>query len=208
MPDAPAAHECPAGLVELIRLPVVEAQASGSAGISEPTDVARLVAFLDSHGEFDAEPDWFNALGAIKLACEDTEHGLLVARQITREDATEGAFLSRWNRLASDAAGRPGVKLYTIGSMIKRAEALGQKFRVGKSAVAMFQGVAELLSSPSIVPGATGGMPMLARGDAQATLWAPSLAAVPRVERSAEHISDISVTLLPASKRTSSQRPL
>jgi predicted P-loop ATPase len=188
LPDAPAAHECPAGLVNLIRLPVVEAQASGPTGISEPTDVARLIAFLDGHGEFDAEPDWFNALGAIKLACGDTEQGLLVARQITREDATEEALLSRWNRLASDAAARPGVKLYTIGSMIKRAETLGRKFHVGKSAVAMFQGVAELLSSPSIVPGMTGcGMPMLARGDTQAALWAPSLAAVPHVERSAEH---------------------
>jgi putative DNA primase/helicase len=188
MPDAPAPHECPAGLIDLIRLPVVEAPASGPTGISEPTDVARLIAFLDSHGEFDAEPDWFNALGAIKLACGDTEQGLLVGRQITREDATEEAFLSRWNRLASDARARPGVKLYTIGSMIKRAETLGRKFHVGKSASAMFQGVAELHSSPSIVPGATnGGMPMLARGDAQAALWAPSLAAVPRVERSAEH---------------------
>ena len=146
MPDAPTPHECPAGLVDLIRLPVVEAKASGPTGISEPTDVARLIAFLDSHGEFDAEPDWFNALGAIKLACGNTEQGLLVARQITREDATEEAFLSRWNRLASDAAGRPGVKLYTIGSMIKRAETLGQKFHVGKSTGAMFQGVAELHS--------------------------------------------------------------
>jgi hypothetical protein len=145
LPDAPAPHECPAGLVELIRLPVVEAKASGPTGVSEPTDVARLVAFLDGHGEFDAEPDWFNALGAIKLACGDTEQGLLVARQITRDDASEEAFISRWNRLVSDASARPGVKLYTIGSMIKRAEALGQKFRVGKSTVAMFQGVAEML---------------------------------------------------------------
>src|SRR6202041_3077406 len=186
MPDAPAPHECPAGLVDLIRLPIVEARASGPTGISEPTDVARLVSFLDSHGEFDAEPDWFNALGAIKLACGDTEQGLLVARQITRDDATEEAFVSRWNRLASDATARPGVKLYTIGSMIKRAETLGRKFHVGKSAVAMFQGVAEMLSSPSIVPGATnGGIPMLGRGDKQAELWAPVLAAVPRIERSA-----------------------
>ena len=62
MSDAPAPHECPAGLVDLIRLPVIETHASGPTGISEPTDVARLVAFLDSHGDFDAEPDWFNAL--------------------------------------------------------------------------------------------------------------------------------------------------
>jgi hypothetical protein len=187
MPDAPAPHECPVGLSDLIRLPVIETNAGGPTGISEPTDVARLVAFLDSHGEFDAEPDWFNALGAIKLACGDTDQGLLVARQITWDDASEEAFLSRWNRLASDASARPGVKLYTIGSMIKRAEALGQKFRVGKSALAMFQGVAELVSAPSIVPGAIAGMPMLARGDAQTALWAPTLAAVTRVERTAEH---------------------
>jgi hypothetical protein len=185
MPNAPAPHQCPAGLVDLIRLPVVEAQTNGPTGISEPTDVARLVAFLDSHGEFDAEPDWFAALGAIKLACGDTEQGLLVARQITREDATEEAFLSRWNRLASDAAARPGVKLYTIGSMIRRAETLGRKFHVGRSTVAMFQGVAELFSS---LPGATGaGMPMFARGDAQAALWAPILRTVPSVDRSADH---------------------
>jgi putative DNA primase/helicase len=176
MPDAPDPHQCPAGLVDLIRLPVVEAQASGPTGISEPTDVARLVAFLDSHGEFDAEPDWFNALGAIKLACGDTEQGLLVARQITREDATEEAFLSRWNRLVSDAAARPGVKLYTIGSMIKRAEALGQKFRVGKSAVAMFQGVADRLSTgagmPSVPAGPANAVSMMSGG----ANWQPTTA--------------------------------
>jgi hypothetical protein len=78
---------------------VVETKANGPTGVSEPTDVARLVAFLDSHGEFDAEPDWFNALGATKLACDDTEHGLLVARQITRGDASEEASLEIPRRL-------------------------------------------------------------------------------------------------------------
>jgi hypothetical protein len=154
MPDAPEPHECADGMVELLRLPVVEAQANGPTGVSEPTDVAALVAFLDGHSEFDTEPEWFTALGAIKLACGDTEDGLLVARQITRDDATEEALLSRWNRLASDATARPGVKLYTIGSMIKRAEKLGRKFHVGKSAKAMFEGIPLIPpgEAPSLVP--------------------------------------------------------
>ena len=188
MSDAPAPHECPAGLVDLIRLPVIETHASGPTGISEPTDVARLVAFLDSHGDFDAEPDWFNALGAIKLACGDTEQGLLVARQITRDDASEEAFLSRWNRLVSDAGARPGVKLYTIGSMIKRAEALGQKFRVGKSAIAMFQGVAAMLPpgagmQPALPPlpygtnPAAGGVPLTNTAAIVAELGRPTVEA-------------------------------
>jgi hypothetical protein len=154
MPDPPAPHECPDGAAELLRLPVVEAKANGRTGVSEPTDVAALVAFLDGRGEFDTEPEWFTALGAIKLACGDTEDGLLVARQITRDDASEEALLSRWNRLASDATARPGVKLYTIGSMIKRAETLGRKFHVGKSTNAIFKDLPLIpaADAPSLVP--------------------------------------------------------
>ena len=141
-PDAPAPLQCPEGFLDLIRLPIVKLTvAHGDAGTSDPTDVARLVAFLDSHEEFDAEPDWFKALGAIKLACGDTEEGLLVARQITHPDATEEALLSRWHRLASSPAATPGQRPYTIGSMIKRATELGRKFSVGKSSTAMFGSV-------------------------------------------------------------------
>jgi hypothetical protein len=118
MPDAPPPHECPVGLSDLIRLPVIETNAGGPSGISEPTDVARLVAFLDSHGEFDAEPDWFNALGAIKLACGDTDQGLLVAMQITRDDASEEAFISRWNRLASASRADHGMRV--LGRHVRR----------------------------------------------------------------------------------------
>lgn len=150
--DAPPPRAAPDGLIDLIRLPVVERSiANGQSGVSEPTDVAALVAFLDGHGAFDTEPEWFTALGAIKLACGDTDDGLEVARQITRDDATEEALLSRWNRLATDATERPGVKLYTIGSMIRQAETLGRKFHVTKSAKAMF-GAVPLIASPGLVP--------------------------------------------------------
>lgn len=128
LPGAPTPHDTPAGLIEAIRLPVVEVQANGATGLSEPTDVANLVAQLDALGEFSVEPDWFKYLGAIKLALGDTEQGLEVARQMTRDDATEEALLSRWSRLASID---DGTRKCRIGTMIHRYKELtGKAFRV------------------------------------------------------------------------------
>jgi hypothetical protein len=152
MPNAPAPHECPAGLIEMIRLPVVEATYTGQGGTSDKADVAKLVAELDVYGEFSVEPDWFRYMGAIKLALGDTEEGVEVARQMTRDDATEEAFLSRWKRLASVDDGAPNR--CRVGSMIYRYEELtGKKFHVRKSTQAMFSGVAlSAVSVPKLPP--------------------------------------------------------
>jgi predicted P-loop ATPase len=155
-PEAPAPHDCPAELIELLRLPIVERTIhQGSTGAASPTDVSGLVAFLDSHAAFDTEPEWFTALGAIKLACGDTEEGLLVARQITREDATEEALLGRWNRLASSQDEKPNVRMLTVGTWIKRAKELGWKGRVGKTAAQMFANVPGVTASTTIANMAT-----------------------------------------------------
>ncbi|OSI66350.1 AAA family ATPase [Bradyrhizobium canariense] len=150
MPEAPAPHDAPNGLIEAIKLKVVEATYSGQTGTSDKADVAKLVAELDMFGEFSTEPDWFKYMGAIKLALGDTEHGVEVALQMTTDDATAEAFWSRWNRLSAVDDGGPKCR---IKSMIHRYKELtGKHFNVRTSAAAMFTGVAQLVGAgmPSI----------------------------------------------------------
>ncbi len=190
LPGAPTPHDAPSGLIEAIRLPVVEVQANGATGLSEPTDVANLVAQLDALGEFSVEPDWFKYLGAIKLALGDTEQGLEVARQMTRDDATEEALISRWSRLASID---DGTRKCRIGTMIHRYKELtGKAFRVGKSTAAMFAGVTGTVAAIAAAAGATlaseppagaplpnpkpaPGMPMLGRDEKRTAIGTPIL---------------------------------
>jgi RecA-family ATPase len=160
MTDPPAPHEAPEGLLDLIKLKVIEVTYSGQTGTSDKADVAKLVAELDMHGEFSTEPDWWKYMGAIKLALGDTEDGVEVALQMTADDATAEAFWSRWNRL--DSVDNGGLKC-RVGSMIHRYKELtGKHFNVRTSISAMFPhdiiaGAAGMppvptVESPSIVP--------------------------------------------------------
>jgi hypothetical protein len=166
MPDPPDhPHEAPEGLLDLLKLKVIEASCTGEAGTSDKADVAKLVAELDMFGEFSTEPNWFKYMGAIKLALGDTEDGVEVALQMTTDDATAEAFWSRWNRLASVDDGGPKCR---INSMIHRyRELTGRYFNVRTSTAAMFNGVAQhaaaagvsgipsvpTVDSPSLQPG-------------------------------------------------------
>jgi hypothetical protein len=128
-PDPPAPDPLPPGLHELLKLPVVEVQASGRSGLSEPTDVAQLYAELDDLGEFDAEPDWFKHMGAIKLALGDTEDGKEVAWQMTNPGKRCERFDSVWARAKTVDPG--GSSVCRIGTAIMRYEQItGKKFRV------------------------------------------------------------------------------
>jgi hypothetical protein len=141
MVDPPAPHVAPEGLLEAIKLKVIEATYSGETGTSDKTDVAKLVAELDMHGEFSTEPDWFRYMGAIKFALGDTEDGVEVALQMTTDDATAEAFWSRWNRLATVDNGGSKCR---VGSMIHRYKELtGKPFHVRKSLQAQFGGVGQ-----------------------------------------------------------------
>jgi putative DNA primase/helicase len=157
----PAVWEMPPALDAMLELPIIDGTANGRAGESDPKDVSGLVAFLDGHGQFDTEPEWWAALGAIKLALGDTEQGLVVAQQITHAGA-EDAMMEKWNW--HDAQEQPGKSYYRIGSLITCAQRLGWKGRVGKSAVAMFPGVAQSIVT-STTPGTSlfggGGGPKL-----------------------------------------------
>jgi hypothetical protein len=140
MTDSPAPHEAPDGLIEAVKLKVIEASYGGQNGTGDKADVAKLVAELDMHGEFSTEPDWFKYMGAIKLALGDTEDGVEVALQMTTDDATAEAFWSRWKRMASVDDG--GTKC-RIKSMIYRYKQLtGKHFNVRTSVASMFAGVA------------------------------------------------------------------
>ena len=144
---APAPHQPEPALFELLELPVVEYVDGNVVGTSDAADVARLVASLDSFGEFDSEPDWFKYLGAVKLALGDTEKALEVARQMTSDEASEEALMSRWTRLTTRDPGGP--KVCRIGTMIHRyREITGKPFPVGKSAQAMFGSIV----SPPLAP--------------------------------------------------------
>ncbi|MGY3120357.1 hypothetical protein ACVWXQ_004294 [Bradyrhizobium sp. S3.14.4] len=158
MTDPPAPHEAPASLLEAIKLNTIEATYSGQAGTSDKADVAKLVAELDMYGEFSTEPDWFKYMGAIKLALGDTENGVEVALQMTADDATDEAFWSRWNRLASVDDGGPRCR---INSMIHRYKELtGKQFNIRTSLSAMFNGVAKLAAA-TVEPGKpTSGTPL------------------------------------------------
>jgi hypothetical protein len=141
MTDPPAPHEAPEGLLDQVKLKVIEATYSGQTGTSDKADVAKLVAELDMFGEFSTEPDWWKYMGAIKLALGDTDHGVEVALQMTTDDATAEAFWSRWKRLASVDDGGPKCR---INSMIHRYKELTDKhFNVRTSVAAMFEGVAQ-----------------------------------------------------------------
>jgi hypothetical protein len=166
MPNPPAPHEAPEGLLNAIKLKTIEATYSGQSGTSDKADVARLVAELDMFGEFSTEPDWFKYMGAIKLALGDTEEGVEVALQMTTDDVTAEEFSSRWKRLANVDDGSRGK--CRINSMIHRYKELtGKHFSVRTSMATMFNGVAELAAaagapgmpivvSPSLVPDTPG----------------------------------------------------
>lgn len=150
---APPPHAPEPALFDLLKLPIIEVVPSGATGVSDPADVARLVAELDSYGEFDSEPEWFASLGAVKLALGDTEKALEVARQMTNDEAGDEALTSRWNRLKTSDPGGPHVR--RIGTMIHRyREITGKTFPVGKSTQAMFgSAIAQLANSPPLAPG-------------------------------------------------------
>ena len=75
-PAADDQHACPPTLLERLRNAPVVYEHHTSPGVSCPTDLGALIAFLDSKGEFDDEESWkFSGLGPIKLALGDTEDG-------------------------------------------------------------------------------------------------------------------------------------
>lgn len=152
--DGAPPHPCPPGLLDAMRLPVREASFVDAAGKSDAADLAAVVAALDAHGEFSSEPEWFKALGAIKLALGDTEAGIEVARQITFVEVTDAEFFRRWNYHTTVDTGERS--LYRVNSLIYRAKLLtGRKFDVRKSAAAMFDAAAQAaIAAAGPTPGA------------------------------------------------------
>src|ERR1700722_10715278 len=179
--DAPP-HPAPDALIKhCMRSAPRKMDGISLTGAYDESDVTELLTWMAEKEMFAAYEDWFTAGMALKTSFGSEGFSLW--------DLTHGGSVSpdqaatKWESFARSAT----ADSVTIKSLLKRAHDAGWTGSLRRSTQAMFQGVAELVSSPSIVPGATGGMPMFARGDAQAALWAPSLAAVPRVERGAEH---------------------
>lgn len=129
-PDAPDPTPLPPRLYDLLERKVVKVAASGRSGLSELTDVAALYGALDQLGAFDAEPDWFKHVGAIKLALGDTEEAKEVAREMTNPSGKRWErFETTWARAKSDDPGDATV--CRIGSAIALYKELtGNSFHV------------------------------------------------------------------------------
>ena len=149
-PDAPDPAPLPAGLHDLLKRKAVEVAASGRSGLSELTDVAALYAALDQLGAFDAEPDWFKHVGAIKLALGDTEEAKEVAREMTNPAGKRwDRFGSTWARAKTNDPGDDTVcRIGTAIALYK--ELTGNSFYVRKSTRGMF--MATLQAAPPTAP--------------------------------------------------------
>lgn len=154
-PDAPAPAPLPTGLLDLLERKAVRVAASGKSGLSELTDVAALYAELDQLGAFDAEPDWFKHVGAIKLALGDTEEAMEVAREMTNPSGKRWErFETTWARVRTDDPGDDTV--CRIGSAIALYKELtGKCFHVRNKidwSQAVMSGGTPVWVSPEILP--------------------------------------------------------
>jgi hypothetical protein len=149
MPDLPEPrHKYPQNpkLVEYLTRPTIAYTGSGKAGDSDVDDVAELIAFLDAKGEFDDRESRYEGLCAIKHSLGDCDNALVVAREILHQDTPEAKFAETWKGIATTQEQKPGVKLLTISTMIKRAKELGYSRGVRPSKDIVFKGIVEQLA--------------------------------------------------------------
>jgi Virulence-associated protein E/Bifunctional DNA primase/polymerase, N-terminal/Primase C terminal 2 (PriCT-2) len=175
--DAPP-HPAPDALIKhCTRSAPREMDGASLRGAHDESDVAALLTWMAARGLFDAYEDWIAAGMALKASFGSDGFSLW---DLTHDGSVSpDQAASKWESFASLPTGGST----TLATVMKRAHVAGWSGTIRKSTQSMFQGVAQIAATA----GATGGMPMLARGDKQAELWAPVLRAVPLVERTAEH---------------------
>lgn len=139
LPGAPTPHEAPAGLVEALRLPVVPRTNAPNVGIYDVEDIKKLYVWMLENDGITTDEEWYQAGMIAKIECGDA--GLDVWSLICHNQYVDDKAMVRWNSFSSDA--RPSDA--TLGSLMKRAHALGWRGQVSKSN--MFAGVASSIAA-------------------------------------------------------------
>lgn len=146
-------------------------------GTADACDVEKVLGWMAEHDGFAAYHSWLE-VGMILRAEFGDDPGFALWQLTNDGSCSAEAEAAKWQSFSTNARSDT-VK---IGTLRKRAKDADCPHSIGTSAESMFAGVADMaaLSTAKAVP-------MLARGNTQATLWMPTLAAVARVERIAEH---------------------
>jgi len=139
MPDAPAPHPCPGGLLTALARPVVMTPAG--TGESDPVDLAGLVDFLAGQDEFAGYEEWLQCGMALKLAAGDD--GLAAWRCAHDGTVTPEVEASKWQSFAGEP--RPGA--VTIAWLIRRARELGWQGSIRRTVEAMFGDVVQRIAT-------------------------------------------------------------
>ncbi|WOH58523.1 VapE domain-containing protein [Bradyrhizobium sp. BWC-3-1] len=149
------------------------------AGTADAGDTAKALEWMAEHDCFASYSSWLEA-GMILRGEFGDDPGFSLWQLTNDGSCSAEAEEAKWHSFSQEPSA-DGVK---IGTLRKRAHDAGCPHTIRPSTESMFAGVAALasLSAP------TTAVPMLSgRGDMQAKLWAPILAAVPQLERTADH---------------------
>lgn len=169
-PAVTAPHAAPDALIKHCHRTPPSAPPIAKPGQYDPKQVAELVRWLADEEQFEEYSDWVSI--GMALASEYGADGLDIWRLAHDETVTPDVELAKWRSFATDP--KPGG--LTLATWLKRAHQKGWKGTISRTAQAIFG------NAVSPVPMAGG------RGEVQAAQWGPILAAVPRVERSADHV--------------------
>lgn len=136
MSDAPP-HPAPQALLDhCTRASVERTPGASRIGTYAIGDVAKLYQWMVDNGAFESYEDWLFAGMIAKV--EYGEAGIPLWELTHNETVTDDVATSKWDSFADEAKSDS----QTLGSLMKRAHAMGWKGQLQRSAAAMFQDVA------------------------------------------------------------------
>ncbi|RAI40063.1 VapE domain-containing protein, partial [Rhodoplanes roseus] len=167
----------------------------GQLGKYQIETVRDMLVWMCEAGAFADHDPWVQAGMALKLEYGE-QIGLDLWRLAHDDTVTEGVESNKWRSFSDDA----GKNVVTLASLMKTAHAMGWTGSLKPRGESVFGGVVAQIAANTgaSMPGtqgmtgtpigqAPGPMPMTGRGQAQADLFGPILASIPRVERRPEH---------------------
>lgn len=165
-PDAPPPHPAPAALIEHCSRSARIA-ATSTPGGRDKGDVAGLLHWLNERNEFDDYATWCSVGMALKI--EYGDDGLDLWRLTHNETVTPDIESVKWASFATE----PTADSVTLSSFLDRANKLGWRGTVRKSASSMFGEVAQIAAAAGA--SLPGGMPMLAGQEELTRIGTPIL---------------------------------
>lgn len=168
--DAPP-YPAPAALLEHCTRRAAPATNPAALGTRDRGDVAALITWLAERAAFSAYEDWVGVGMALKLEFGDS--GLDIWRLTHDATVTPDVEASKWESFsANHTAGAQ-----TLQTWLQKANQLGWRGQVRKSAAALFDGVAAIAhAAGATLPGQAAPMPMMAGQQVLADLSTPILA--------------------------------